>query len=369
MNNAILAMQVSHPATTTPSSGSTATDAQHPGAFDAALDAAHADVRKGGADATSTRSASTASQRDEGTPATRVSKAGKPSSSDEDSKDDDKDDAQPDTSVAASVLALLGVTRPPVQPTGTTDVVPSGQAPTTDATSTGVPAPALATLGTLDPAALAARQAALKTAADPTAATAPAVAAAAPTEFAAAFGTQLAAASTDKDDTVKLDVPAPSPMPVLHTGTSGSQSVLQVQATQPATTPQFAQQLGEQIAWMGSSGDIKEARIKLHPEELGSMDVRVNVDGSKVNVAIMAQHPAAVHAVQQTLSQLDTLLAHHGLSLGQADVGQRQAGDGSAYGQASGQAAQDGAAADDVSAATSVVSTSSVSRSLVDERA
>jgi flagellar hook-length control protein FliK len=94
------------------------------------------------------------------------------------------------------------------------------------------------------------------------------------------------------------------------------------------------------------------------------MDVRVNIDGGKVNVAIMAQHPAAVHAVQQTLSQLDTLLAHHGLSLGQADVGQRQTGQGG-DGQGGGNGGQGGAGEPD--AAGPVVATSRVSRSLVDE--
>ena len=46
----------------------------------------------------------------------------------------------------------------------------------------------------------------------------------------------------------------------------------------------------------------------------------------QVDVTFAAQHPAAVHALQQTLPQLDALLAQHGLSLGQADVGQRQSG-------------------------------------------
>jgi flagellar hook-length control protein FliK len=87
------------------------------------------------------------------------------------------------------------------------------------------------------------------------------------------------------------------------------------------------------------------------------------MDGGKVNVAILAQHPAAVHAVQQTLSQLDTMLAHHGLSLGQADVGQRDPGQNPAQGNAAG---GQGGAADDA-ATTETVATSRVSRSLVDE--
>jgi flagellar hook-length control protein FliK len=143
----------------------------------------------------------------------------------------------------------------------------------------------------------------------------------------------------------------------------GTAPVMQFQATQPATSPQFAQELGEQIAWMGS-GQVKEARIKLHPEELGSMDVRVNLDGGKVNVAVIAQHPAAVHAVQQTLSQLDSMLAHHGLSLGQADVGQRHAEQGGEGGGSHAAGEQGDTAA---VAGSDTVATSRVSRGLVDE--
>lgn len=92
----------------------------------------------------------------------------------------------------------------------------------------------------------------------------------------------------------------------------------------PAGTPAFAQELGQQVAWLGGQ-DIKQARIRLHPEELGQLDVKVSVAHDRVDVTFAVQHPAAVHAVQQTLAQLDSLLAQHGLALGHAEVGQQQA--------------------------------------------
>jgi len=82
------------------------------------------------------------------------------------------------------------------------------------------------------------------------------------------------------------------------------------------------------VTWLGGQ-DVKEARIRLHPEDLGELDVKVSVKQDHVDVAFIAQHPQAVHAVQQTLSQLDSMLAHHGLSLGQAHVGQGNTGQGS----------------------------------------
>ncbi|SEJ08399.1 flagellar hook-length control protein FliK [Frateuria terrea] len=91
----------------------------------------------------------------------------------------------------------------------------------------------------------------------------------------------------------------------------------------PAGTPAFAQELGQHVVWLGHQ-DVKQARIRLHPEDLGTLDVKVSMNHDRVDVSFAVQHPAAVHAVQQTLPQLDALLAHHGLALGHADVGQRQ---------------------------------------------
>ena len=90
----------------------------------------------------------------------------------------------------------------------------------------------------------------------------------------------------------------------------------------PVNSPTFSQQLGQQVAWLGGQ-DIKQAQIRLNPQELGPLDVKVSIEHGKVDVAFMAQHPATVAAVQQSLSQLNQMLGGHGLSLGQATVGQQ----------------------------------------------
>ena len=100
----------------------------------------------------------------------------------------------------------------------------------------------------------------------------------------------------------------------------------------PVGNSAFAQELGQQVAWLGGQA-IKEARIRLRPEELGQLDVKVSVaEHGRVDVSFTAQHPAAVTAVQQTLGQLDLMLAGHGLSLGQAQVGQQGAGERGQHG-------------------------------------
>ncbi len=88
----------------------------------------------------------------------------------------------------------------------------------------------------------------------------------------------------------------------------------------------FAQELGQQIAWFVGR-DVKQARIRLHPEELGALDLKISMNHGRVDVVFHAQHPGAVIALQQSLPQLDQMLAQHGLSLGNTEVGQHDRGD------------------------------------------
>ncbi|MEW9625474.1 flagellar hook-length control protein FliK [Rhodanobacter geophilus] len=115
---------------------------------------------------------------------------------------------------------------------------------------------------------------------------------------------------------------APAPMPAPPTP-----APLQPQLPLSPGSSGFADELGQQVVWMGQQ-DIQQAKIRLHPEDLGSLDVHLSVSHDRVDVVFSAQHPAAVTAVQQSLPQLDHMLARHGLSLGHAEVGQQNRGDG-----------------------------------------
>jgi flagellar hook-length control protein FliK len=109
-----------------------------------------------------------------------------------------------------------------------------------------------------------------------------------------------------------------------------------LQLPSPVGSHAFGQELAQQVTWLGGQ-EIKQARIRLHPEELGPLDVKVNVTHGRVDVTFNVQHPAAATAVQQSLAQLGHMLAQHGLNLGHAEVGQHPRGDQSAHhGRASG---------------------------------
>ena len=107
----------------------------------------------------------------------------------------------------------------------------------------------------------------------------------------------------------------------------------------PVGTPAFGGEFGRQITWLATQ-NLKQARVRLHPEELGQVDLKISVTDGRVDVAFSVQHPGAAQAVQQSLPQLDQMLAQQGLSLGHAEVGQH-GGDGSSSPRHGGGAAEE----------------------------
>lgn len=89
----------------------------------------------------------------------------------------------------------------------------------------------------------------------------------------------------------------------------------------PAGTPAFGAELGQQIAWFANH-DVQHARIRLHPDELGMVDLQISVHRGAVDVSFAAQQPGAVQALQQSLPQLGQMLAQQGLALGHSEVSQ-----------------------------------------------
>ncbi|MBB3225591.1 flagellar hook-length control protein FliK [Luteibacter sp. Sphag1AF] len=350
----------STPSVTTPAPANGSTTSSH--RFDAALDAANKQTanakRDNARDAASASSGSSSSQSTAARP-TATKKESTDESKASDKKGDDKDAADTgDNPAVAAVLALIGI------PPKVTAVAGKALDAATDALS-GKPDAALAGIGQNADAMASLTQAQLQAQAQAAAASAATAVPVQPEATAAEAGflAVISGAAKDADAAIKPDASAAIALPAMHLHTAANQDPQNVtlQSTQPATSPQFAQELGEQVAWMGT-GNITQARIKLHPEELGSMDVKVSVEHGKVNVAFATEHPAAVTAVQQTLAHLDTMLAHHGLSLGNAEVSQQQARQGGSS-EGRGNDASSGDGQDDVAAVTTV----RTPRGLVDE--
>ncbi len=97
-----------------------------------------------------------------------------------------------------------------------------------------------------------------------------------------------------------------------------------------ASSPQFTlsdtpgsaawnQSFGDRVVWLAGQ-PMQQARLQLHPKELGQVDVNLSIDRGSVIATFGVQHAAAAAAVQNALPHLHTLLEQHGLALGQATV-------------------------------------------------
>ncbi len=97
------------------------------------------------------------------------------------------------------------------------------------------------------------------------------------------------------------------------TAPSGSQSL-------PANQAEWPDLLADHVRWQ-IGHQVQEARLELHPRDLGSVQVQLRMSSSGVEVQFAAAHPQAREALAATLPQLRAMLADGGMQLAQAQVG------------------------------------------------
>ena len=137
-------------------------------------------------------------------------------------------------------------------------------------------------------------------------------------------GNDRAASTADAPsslDSFALTIAAPSAAPARAGGLS---------PTAPLALPAnpnagFDDGFGARIAWMAEQR-IGHAQIRLNPEHVGPIDVRVQLDGDRVSAEFHSAHAEVRQAIEASLPRLREMLGQHGLQLGQADVGHGQSG-------------------------------------------
>jgi len=102
---------------------------------------------------------------------------------------------------------------------------------------------------------------------------------------------------------------------------------------EPTPTPTlgddgFDQAVGARLSWLADQ-KIGHAHIRLNPEDLGPVDVRLQMNGDKVHASFNSPHVDVRHALESSLPRLRELLGEQGFQLAHADVGHQNSGDGS----------------------------------------
>ncbi|MDR2960676.1 MAG: flagellar hook-length control protein FliK [Stenotrophomonas sp.] len=95
----------------------------------------------------------------------------------------------------------------------------------------------------------------------------------------------------------------------------------------------FDQAIGTRLGWLADQ-KIGHAHIRLSPDDMGPVDVRLQLNGDKVHASFSSPHVDVRQALESSLPRLRELLGEQGFQLAHADVShQSPGGDGQASGQ------------------------------------
>jgi hypothetical protein len=98
-----------------------------------------------------------------------------------------------------------------------------------------------------------------------------------------------------------------------------------VPLAEPLHTPRWGEGFADHVTWMVKQ-DLQQAELRLHPPDLGPLEVRIAVSNDEARIAFTAQHALVRDAVEAALPRLRELLTANGLNLVQVDVGQQGPG-------------------------------------------
>ncbi len=100
----------------------------------------------------------------------------------------------------------------------------------------------------------------------------------------------------------------------------------------PFGQPQWGSELGEKLVWLaGRQGHVAE--LQLSPPSLGSLEVRLSVNGNEAGAQFYSANAAVREAIEAALPRLREMLASSGLTLGGASVSSESFQSGASFAQ------------------------------------
>ncbi|WP_164138300.1 flagellar hook-length control protein FliK [Stenotrophomonas maltophilia] len=143
---------------------------------------------------------------------------------------------------------------------------------------------------------------------------------------------------SDRGAAPLLHAPAPAALQDLKTALTAGNAVFSGEPTPKPVLGDdgFDQAIGARLGWLADQ-KIGHAHIRLSPDDMGPVDVRLQLNGDKVHASFSSPHVDVRQALESSLPRLRELLGEQGFQLAHADVGhQAPGGDGNASGQAGG---------------------------------
>lgn len=107
-----------------------------------------------------------------------------------------------------------------------------------------------------------------------------------------------------------------------------SESATPLPTNQPAMQKPFGdsawqQELGDKLIWMHKQ-DMPSVQLRLNPEHLGPILVKIDVNHDQASVAFTAQHLAVKEAIEAAIPKLREMLSGQQLNLADVNVSQQQ---------------------------------------------
>jgi flagellar hook-length control protein FliK len=85
-------------------------------------------------------------------------------------------------------------------------------------------------------------------------------------------------------------------------------------------TPAWQQAVGQQLAYFSRNG-IHNAELRLHPEELGALQISLRLNNDQAQLHFVTENHQVRAALEAAMPHLRTSLAESGINLGQSSVG------------------------------------------------
>ncbi|WP_110709069.1 flagellar hook-length control protein FliK [Salinicola sp. CR57] len=122
---------------------------------------------------------------------------------------------------------------------------------------------------------------------------------------------------TPRSDIGSLATATTSPTGAAGPASAGSSTPGFINA--PVQSPQWPASFGQQVLQMHQRGD-QQMSLRLHPQELGPLNVSLTVQDQQAQLQILSAHAPVRAAVEAAIPQLRQALADSGIALGEAMV-------------------------------------------------
>ena len=92
--------------------------------------------------------------------------------------------------------------------------------------------------------------------------------------------------------------------------------------TRPLSHPDWNQEMGERIVWMNNRG-ISSAEIKMNPQNMGPITVRIDMNQDQATIAFTAQNSEVRNALEASIPKLREMLSSQQVNLAEVNVSQQ----------------------------------------------